>query len=216
MLKRKHGSACKRVCMGSCARRRCSGQPAGLGELGWGSRGPSPTLSPGSEDTEARRRPAGRGLKGRLTPRSECGHSAIAHTRWGVPVDWLPGFPPGPAPVSPYVLMEVYLQPWLACANDSPSRLSKECFMPGTSQGPQHMNDRLGLQSRTGGLGRAVPLPSLSVPAPRGGAQVEDRENRGSFWGQRFQISQHPTLVMSRMENYCVHGRLFKGEGSIC
>lgn len=92
-----------------------------------------------------------------------------------------PWVSPRPAPISPYVLTEVCLQPWLA--NDSPSRLSKECFMPGTSQGPQHMNDRLGLQSRTGGLGRAAPLLSLSVPAPRGGAQVE--ETTGGLPGGR-------------------------------
>lgn len=123
-----------------------------------------------------------------------------------------PWVSPRPAPISPYVLTEVCLQPWLA--NDSPSRLSKECFMPGTSQGPQHMNDRLGLQSRTGGLGRAAPLLSLSVPAPRGGAQVEETTG-GSSWGQRFQILQHPTLVMSRMENSTVYmGGCSKGRGA--
>ena len=189
---------------GSCTRRRCSGQPAGLGELGWGSSGPSPTLSP-----------AVRTLRPRDGQQLVCSKGAWLHavnvdtqpprTHHGAACGPGPWVSPRPCPNLTLRSIEVYLQPWLAYANDSPSRLSKECFMPGTSQGPQHINDSLGLQSRTGGLGRAVPLPSLSVPAPRGGAQAEDRENRGSFWGQRFQISQHRTLVMSWMEHSTVY-----------
>lgn len=67
------------------------------------------------------------------------------------------------APVSPHVLTEVYLQPWLAYANNSPGRLSKECFMPRTSQGPQHLNDSARAPVQDWGFGKGSSPPSLSL-----------------------------------------------------
>ena len=175
------GSAWEHVCTAPVSGRQCSGQLAGLRVPGWGSRWPSPTVSPDSEDPGAQRRSPGHALKGHLTPRGECVHSPIMYAWWAIPVAWLPGF--SPLPQSHTFLQKSTFSPGLPMLTILQAGFQKSVSCLEHPKVPSTWMTVLGLQSRTGGLGRAAPLHLCPCPLRRCTGR---RDNRGSFWWQRF------------------------------
>lgn len=113
-------------------------------------------------------------LEGHLAPRSLS--RTLLSAWWVMPADWLLG---AVSPL-PDVFAEFYLQPWLACATDSQGRLSKECLMPKHPRSLAQVTAP-GPPPRTGGLGRAVPIPLLPRTLPEGGRVGESLTGGRAF-----------------------------------